>query len=390
MSLPEQNGPADLAGEVRTWCRSEDAAGWRERMSASDPAERAELQRAWFLRLAERGYAFPHWPAAWGGGRSRADQLTIARELIRAGAPRLDLHFVALYHAAATLITAGSDEQRTEYLPAIRAGQRWCQAFSEPGAGSDLASLRTRAERRGDHYVLNGHKTWSSGATQAQMCLLLARTGGPGRAGISYFLLDLSAPGVSVRPIRNASGHEEFADIFLTDVAIPVTALVGAENEGWRTANATLGEERGLTMLERSEEMIAGLRYLTLEVAALPPGERAAALETLGCYAERVESFRLLVARVLDASIDGTDTAAASILKLVYSELLQDMTKEGLAMAGLAGHEGKHGRSGAWQTGHWFDDYLSSWEWTIGGGANDVLRNVVGERILGLPRGGSR
>ncbi|MGW0594887.1 acyl-CoA dehydrogenase family protein [Streptosporangium sp. NPDC002607] len=388
MSLPEQG--TDLAGEVRNWCRSQDAAGWRDRMSAADPAERARLQRAWLLLLAEQGYAVPHWPAAWGGGRSRAEQLTIARELIRAGAPRLDMYFVALYHAAATLVTAGSDEQREAYLPAIRNGQRWCQGFSEPGAGSDLASLRTRAERRGDHYVVNGHKTWSSSAEFAEMCLLLARTGGPGRAGISYFLLDLSSPGVSVRPIRNASGHDEFCDVFLTDVEIPLTALVGAENEGWRIANATLGEERGLTMLERSEEMVAGLRYLTLEVAALPPEERGAALEALGAYAERVESFRLLVARVLDASVDGTDTAAASILKIVYSELLQDMSREGLAMAGLAGHEGQHGWSGTWQTGNWFDDYLRSWEWTIGGGTNDILRNVVGERILGLPRGGSR
>ncbi|WP_214105237.1 acyl-CoA dehydrogenase family protein [Acrocarpospora catenulata] len=388
MSLPEPG--TDLAHEVRSWCRSKDAAGWRDRMSAAAPAERAGLQQAWLLQLAEQGYAVPHWPAAWGGGRSRADQLTIARELIRAGAPRLDMHFVALYHAAATLVTAGSDEQRATYLPAIRDGQRWCQGFSEPGAGSDLASLRTRAERRGDHYVVNGHKTWSSSAEFAEMCLLLARTGGQGRAGISYFLLDLSSPGVSVRPIRNASGHDEFCDVFLTDVEIPVTARVGAENEGWRIANATLGEERGLTMLERSEEMVAGLRYLTLAAAALPPEERGAALETLGAFAERVESFRLLVSRVLDASVDGTDTAAASILKLVYSELLQDISREGLAMAGLSGHEGRHGWSGTWQTGHWFDDYLRSWEWTIGGGTNDILRNVVGERILGLPRGGSR
>ena len=383
-------GLADLAREVGEWCAAQDATGWAERMAAADPAARADLQHAWFLRLAEQGYACPHWPAAWGGGRSRAEQLVIARELIKGGAPRLDLHFVALYHAAATLIIAGTPEQREAHLPAIRAGQRWCQGFSEPEAGSDLASLRCRAEPVPGGYRVTGHKTWSSGAAHAQMCLLLARTGGKGRAGISYFLLDLASPGIEVHPIRNAAGHEEFCEIFLDGVFIPERARVGAENEGWRIANATLSEERGLTMLERSEEMATGVRHLAALVAGLPPGDREQGLRILGGYAERAEAFRLLVSRVLDASVEGTDVAAASILKLVYSELLQDISDAGLALAGPSGHVGGSGWAGGWQSGHWFSDYLRSWEWTIGGGTNDVLRNVVGERVLGLPRGGGR
>lgn len=385
-----ETGLDGLAQEVRNWCVTRDASGWAARMAAADPRTRADLQREWLLQLAEQGYAQPHWPAAWGGGRSRAEQLVIARELIRGGAPRLDLHFVALYHAAATLIVGGTPEQQERYLPAIRSGQRWCQGFSEPEAGSDLASLRCRAVPAKGGYRVTGHKTWSSGAAHADMCLLLARTGGPGRAGISYFILDLASPGVEVRPIRNASGQEEFCEIFCNDVFVPEDARIGAENEGWRIANATLSEERGLTMLERSEEMTTGIQYLAGLVAGLPPGSRWEGLRILGHFSERVEAFRLLVARVLDASVEGADVAAASILKLVYSELLQDISDAGLSLAGLDGHVGGSGWTGTWQSGHWFADYLRSWEWTIGGGTNDVLRNIVGERVLGLPRGGNR
>lgn len=375
-----------LAVEVREWCALEDAAGWSARMADVDEAGRAGLQREWLCTLDRGGYSVPHWPATWGGGRSLGEQVVIARELIGAGAPRLDLHFVALYHAAGTLKIAGTEEQKSRYLPAIRDGQRWCQGFSEPEAGSDLASLRCRAEREGDSYRVNGHKIWSTAAAGAEMCLLLARTGPEGRAGISYFLLELSTPGVTVAPIRNAAGDEEFCEILLDDVIVPASALVGAENEGWRIANATLGEERGLTMLERSEEMVTGLGLLARLVADLADDEREEALELLGEFAERVESFRLLVAKVLDAAVEGSDVAAASILKLVYSELLQDITAAGVRLSGLNGHRVVPGWSGNWQTGRWFNDYLRSWEWTIGGGTNDVLRNVVGERVLGLPR----
>ena len=194
-----------------------------------------------------------------------AEQIVLYQELAAHDAPRLVLAFVGIHHAASTLLAAGTDEQRRRHLPAILDGEIWVQGFSEPEAGSDLASLRTTARRDGDGYVVNGQKLWASGGMHADWCLLLARTDpdAPKRKGISYFLLDMTTPGVEVRPIRNAIGDSHFCEIFLNDVRIPAANLVGAENAGWQVAQATLGAERGMTMLELAERLgNAGFRWL--------------------------------------------------------------------------------------------------------------------------------
>ena len=201
----------------------------------------------------------------WGGGMSVAEQIVLYQELAAHDAPRLVLAFVGIHHAASTLLVAGTDEQRQRHLPAILDGEIWVQGFSEPEAGSDLASLRTTARRDGDAYVVNGQKLWASGGMHADWCLLLARTDpdAPKRNGISYFLLDMTTPGIDVRPIRNAIGDSHFCEIFLNDVEIPAANLVGAENAGWQVAQATLGAERGMTMLELAERLgNAGFRWL--------------------------------------------------------------------------------------------------------------------------------
>jgi alkylation response protein AidB-like acyl-CoA dehydrogenase len=185
------------------------------------------------------------------------EQIVLYQELAAYDAPRLVLAFVGIHHAASTLLAAGSDEQRRRHLPSILDCEIWVQGFSEPEAGSDLASLRTSARRIGDSYVVNGQKLWASGGVYADWCLLLARTDpdAPKRKGISYFLLDMTTPGVEVRPIRNAIGDSAFCEIFLNDVSIPTANLVGVENAGWQVAQATLGAERGLTMLELAERL---------------------------------------------------------------------------------------------------------------------------------------
>src|SRR6202008_1771492 len=170
---------------------------------------------------------------------------------------RLLLSFVSTYHAASTFVECGTEEQKARYLPAILEGETWCQGFSEPNAGSDLASLKTRAERRGDVYVVNGQKVWSTMAQYADKCLLLVRTSsdGPKQAGITFLLMDMTAKGVSVRPINQIQGDQEYCEIFLDDVEVPVEDRVGEEGKGWAVAQTTLSSERGLTLMELSYRM---------------------------------------------------------------------------------------------------------------------------------------
>ena len=272
------------------------------RETGAGDAEFVRFQKSWFAELHEAGYAVPHWPSEWGGGlRTRGaarkmsvpEQIVLYQELAAYDAPRLVLAFVGIHHAASTLLAAGSDEQRRRHLPAILDGEIWVQGFSEPEAGSDLASLRTSARRIGDSYVVNGQKLWASGGMYADWCLLLARTDpdAPKRKGISYFLLDMTTPGVEVRPIRNAIGDSHFCEIFLNDVSIPAANLVGVENAGWQVAQATLGAERGLTMLELAERLgNAGFRWLVQASPARRPdrGRPAGAVRNRDRRAARV------------------------------------------------------------------------------------------------------
>jgi alkylation response protein AidB-like acyl-CoA dehydrogenase len=382
----------ELREEVRRWCASHVPSDWRRRQAGVGHDEFVRFQRWWFDELKDGGYAFPHWPSSWGGGYDLAEQAVIFEELARADAPRLVLHFVSLHHAAATLLAACTEEQRTRHLPAIRDGEVWCQGFSEPNAGSDLASLRTRAERRGEVYVVNGQKIWASGAVDAAWCLLLARTdtSAPKRRGISYLIMDMRAPGVTVRPIRQITGEQHFCEIFLTDVEIPVRNRIGAENDGWRIAQSTLDSERGGTMIELAERLAQGFRWLVdLAAGSAEMGGAETPLDDrLARLASEVQALRLLVQRPLAATHDGVAYGAfASTVKLFYSELLQRMTRFGVELSGLPGQEWQvRPLSSGWESGLWLLDYIGSWEWTIPGGTSEIQRSIIGERGLGLPR----
>jgi alkylation response protein AidB-like acyl-CoA dehydrogenase len=241
----------DFRAEVRAWCVAHVPAGWREAQTGVAEEAFVAFQLEWFQELRRAGYAVPHWPAEWGGGMPVAQQVVLYQELAAHDAPRLVLAFVSIHHAASTLLVAGTDEQRQRHLPAILDGEVWCQGFSEPEAGSDLAGLRTTARRDGDRFVVNGQKLWASGARHADWCLLLARSDpdAPKRKGISYLLLDMRSPGIDVRPIRNALGDSHFCEVFLDDVEVPEANLVGPEHGGWQVAQSTLSAERGMTML---------------------------------------------------------------------------------------------------------------------------------------------
>ncbi len=386
----------DFRTEVRDWCRAHIAADWRRSQTGVSGAQFVAFQQAWFQELRAAGYAVPHWPREWGGGMSTAQQVVLYQELAAHDAPRLVLAFVSIHHAAATLLAAGSEAQRQRHLPAILDGEIWVQGFSEPAAGSDLASLKTSAQRQGDSYVVNGQKLWASGAMHADWCLLLARSDpdAPKRAGISYFLMDMRSPGIDVRPIRNAIGDSHFCEIFLSDVVIPATNLIGEANAGWQAAQSTLSAERGLTMLELAERLgNAGFRWLVQTCSRPDPEgirpldqpvvqDRLAALET------EVTGLRALCRGLVDRHEAGTaGPAEASIVKLYYSELLQRLTDFGAEVAGLAGHTQLHKPlSSGWESGAWVLDFISSWEWTIPGGSSEIQRTIIGERGLGLPR----
>jgi alkylation response protein AidB-like acyl-CoA dehydrogenase len=381
--------------DVRDWCRVHVPAGWREAQTGVPDHEFVTFQKAWFQELRSAGYAVPHWPAAWGGGMSVAEQIVLYQELAAADAPRLVLAFVSIHHAASTLLVAGTDEQRERHLPAILQGQIWCQGFSEPEAGSDLAALRTTALRDGDRFVVNGQKLWASGALHADWCLLLARTDpdAPKRKGISYFLMDMRSPGVDVRPIRNAVGESHFCEVFLDDVGIPASQLVGAENGGWQVAQQTLGAERGLTMLELAERLANGFRWLVRDCSKPhPSGHRPiddpVVRDQLARYETELTGLRGLCRSLVErVDADTAGPADASVVKLYYSELLQRMTGFAAEVAGLDAHtELQKPLSSGWESGAWVLDLIGSWEWTIPGGSSEIQRTIIGERGLGLPR----
>ncbi|QZT62025.1 acyl-CoA dehydrogenase family protein [Mycolicibacterium austroafricanum] len=389
-SEDQRDNPADSQSQaqfrqqVRAWCRDHIPADWRGTQTGVGDEEFVRFQKAWFAELHSAGYAVPHWPAEWGGGLPVDRQVVLYQELAAHDAPRLVLAFVGIHHAASTLLVAGTDEQRRRHLPAILDGEIWVQGFSEPEAGSDLAALRTTARRVGDEFVVNGQKLWASGGMHADWCLLLARTDpdAPKRKGISYFLMDMTTPGVDVRPIRNAIGDSHFCEIFLDDVRIPAANLIGAENNGWQVAQATLGAERGLTMLELAERLgNAGFRWL---VASAPLDDPMVA-DRLAGFETEITGLRGLCRQIVEHGATGP--ADASIVKLYYSELLQRLTDFAVEIGGPEAHTvlAKPMSSG-WESGSWVLDFVGSWEWTIPGGASEIQRTIIAERGLGLPR----
>lgn len=386
----------EFRAHVRQWCVDHVPADWRSAQTGATDDRFVTFQKAWFAELHAAGFAVPHWPVAWGGGMSVERQIVLYQELAAHDAPRLVLAFVGIHHAASTLLVAGTDEQRSRHLPAILDGEIWVQGFSEPEAGSDLAALRTTARREGDVFVVNGQKLWASGGRHADWCLLLARTdpNAAKRKGISYFLLDMTSPGIDVRPIRNAVGDSHFCEVFLNDVVIPEANLIGPENGGWQVAQATLGAERGMTMLELAERLgNAGFRWLVEECDRLRadgsrPLDDPVVRDGLARLEIEISGLRGLCRDVVEGHDGGAvGPADPSIVKLFYSELLQRMTDFGVEVGGLDAHTVlSKPMSSGWESGAWVLDFIGSWEWTIPGGASEIQRTIIAERGLGLPR----
>lgn len=384
---------------LRQWlareCPSAQDIAAMDAASGVDHVAYEEAQRSWMAKLDSVGLATPHWPAEYGGaGLSLQHQIVIADEMARANAPRLMMFLISLNHIPATLLAWGTEEQKARYLPGVAKGDVWCQGFSEPGSGSDLASLRTRAVRDGDNYVVNGQKLWSSQAMHAKRCILLARTDPQARkqAGISYFVLDMQTPGVQVRPIRQATGRSEFAEVFLDDVVIPVTDRIGEENKGWQVAQTTLASERGLIVFEETERM----RYQMETFQRHAQRTSAAWLRDDQLRREfmrflmRLQSLRRAVSDLLrhnDESLNAP-TIAPSVIKVASSSLFQEYASFRTRIAGVAGHSLVESPGDPRDAnGVPMRDYIESFGNTIAGGSNEIQLNIIAERGLGMPRG---
>ena len=356
----------------------------------------AENPRPTPRQLAHAGYVAPHWPAPWGLAADPIHQLIIDDELARAGVQRPS-NAIGIGWAGPTITYAGTEEQKERYLfPLLTAEEIWCQLFSEPGSGSDLASLSTRAERDGDEWVVNGSKIWTSGAQHSQFGILLARTN-PDAAkhkGITYFICPMNLPGIDVRPIREMTGGETFNEVFFTDVRLPLDAVVGEVNDGWRLAKVTLGNEH-VSLSTGGVLWGHGPTALDLlaQIKRAPVTDPVVRQNIVKVYIEH-QILELIRMRTLTARIRGEQPGPeASIRKILADEHGQHVMSLALSLQGASGmianaHVG--GLSGtqgpsAMEAAVWYYGFLFAQALTIGGGTGAVQRNIVGERVLGLP-----
>jgi alkylation response protein AidB-like acyl-CoA dehydrogenase len=356
----------------------------------------------WRNTLYEAGYLAPGWPVEYGGaGLSALEQVILAEEFTRAGVPTGGPNDAfGIQMLGSTLLMCGTDAQKAHYLPRILSGEdRWCQGYSEPNAGSDLANLSLRADRDGDQWVLNGQKIWTSAAHLADHIFTLARTDpdAPKHKGISFLLVDMRQPGIQVRPIRMLSGESEFNEIFYTDAVCPVDAVVGGINDGWRVAMTLLGFERGeaaATVPIRFQAELDRLFALARErgVADDPLIRQRLAW----CYSQ-VQVMRYSGMRVLTRFLEGHHPGPeAGISKLFWSEYHKVVTELAVDIFGAAAMTPSGRRpSSAFQTddagasnstNSWVDTFLNARAGTIYAGSSQVQRNILGEMVLGLPK----
>jgi alkylation response protein AidB-like acyl-CoA dehydrogenase len=355
-----------------------------------DWAGRREYDTAWQRRLADAGYAGIDWPAEAGGrAASPTEHLIFLEETEKAGAPYVGVNFVGLLHAGPTIAVEGSAEQRARYLPPILRGEEvWCQGFSEPGSGSDLASLSTKAVRDGDEYVVNGSKIWTSHAQVSDFCELLVRTDpdAPKHKGITWLILPMDTPGVEVRPLKTIAGSSEFSEVFLSDVRIPVANRVGEENDGWRVAMVTFSFERGTAFVGELLQSRVLLSQLAETARVLGRWDDTGIRRELGHLAADFDALWALTKRNVTQAQSGAGVPGlgGSVFKLHYSEARHRLGD--LAMRLLGPARLSLGDLGGLDSGPQVRGWLHAMSITIAAGTSQIQRNIVGERILGLPK----
>jgi alkylation response protein AidB-like acyl-CoA dehydrogenase len=377
----------------RQWLAANGPGDWaRLRRTFASGAARVAFLRDWQRRLYEAGYVGLDWPREYGGrGATPMEHAIFYEEMARARAPELP-NAIGLDMAGPALIRHGTDAQKRTHLPRILSAEHiFCQGFSEPNAGSDLAAVETRAVRSGDAFVVNGQKVWTSFAHYADWCILLARTdpSAPKHRGLTFFLVDMASPGVTVRSLRQASGDAEFNELFFENVRVPAGRVVGRVGGGWEVAITTLMFERGPRTLARQQILRAGIdAALELARATARDSDRAEPVvrQRLARLYVDAEALRLSTLRALTrlerAAPPGPEGSAA---KLFWSETWQRVLELILELEGPYAMLGE-GSPRAIDDGYWQFRFLRSRGDTIAAGTSEIQRNIIAERVLGLPK----
>ena len=388
MDLRDTPDEAAFRGQVRDFI----AQNLPETSKARGARRFEESDRSWSRKLGEAGYAGLTWPKEYGGASAPySHQAIFLEELARAEAPS-HLGVIGIGMAGPTIMAWGSDEQKSRYLAPLLAGDEvWCQGFSEPGSGSDLAGARTAAVLDGDEWVVNGQKVWSSWAHIADWCILVVRSDPEAEKhrGLSYLLVDMHSPGVEVRPLRQITGDPEFNEIFFTDVRVPRASMLGEPGDGWNVAMTTLMHERGTlgfaltATLERTFNRLVELVKTPGPGGAVPADDPVVRDQVAALWVD-LQGLRFTNYRSLTAlQRTGVPGPEGSVAKLHWSETNQRLTSFAQSLSGLSAQlDG----DGALWSGYWTYLQLRSRGNTIEAGTSEVLRNIIAERIVGLPR----
>ena len=368
--------------EVRTWLEANLPLALRGRTARPPPAE----LMPWYQALSRKGWIAPHWPKHYGGmGATLNEQIIITEELARIGAPQLPAQ--GLNHIGPILMKFGTEAQKAQHLPPIIAGTViWAQGYSEPGAGSDLASLSTRATLEGDHFIVRGQKIWTTWGHHSDWMFALVRTdpqAQPRQAGISFLLVDLRSPGIRIRPIKTIAGDDEFSEVFFDDVVVPAENLVGKLNDGWRIANALLGHER----LASSNPQFPLMALERIKTMARASGVIAdpAFQDRLAAASINVTALSALFSHAVELTNNNQSPGPeSSVIKIFASELLQTLNE--LLVQAAGGHASMQNPI---TTNFGVVDvaapFLQSRRVTIYGGSSEIQRNVLARRVLNLP-----
>lgn len=359
---------------------------------APDSEKGAKVFRAWAAKQYDAGYLGSYFPPEYGGADEYDEQkeMIYQEECARAGVPS---SFGFAPQAAHAVMNFGSDEQKSFFLPKIRTSEHlWCQLFSEPGAGSDLAGLSTRAEPVGSHFLLNGQKVWNTIAHFSDYGLLLARTDSDAakHSGLSMFALDLTLPGVEVRPLVEITGRKEFNEVFFTDVEVPANALIGMLHGGWPQARSVLAAERAnigsaiIRVEGIAHRLYRGLSELDAD--GQPANENSAIrLEFARLYSRIIAAKAINLSHKTKMLRDIPDMSIGPVGKISMSEALYDITEFGMRALGSAGALDPDDPDSV-DEGVLIDEFMGARAWTIGGGTNEIMRNMLAERVLGLPK----
>lgn len=393
MDLRYTEAEEEFRAELRTWL-ADVLPSVPPEPAADDWDARRAWDTGWQRMLFDAGYAGINWPREFGGrGATPTEHLIFLEETERARAPYVGMNFVGLLHAGPTLVVEANDEQKAHHLPGILKGEHvWCQGFSEPSAGSDLASLRCRAIRDGDDYVITGQKIWTSFAHVADYCEMLVRTDTevPKHKGITWLIVPMGLPGMEVRPLRTMEGSTEFSEVFFDEVRVPVANRVGAENDGWRVAMVTLSFERGTAFVSEMLETMELCRDLA-DVARKVTRRSGTAWDDMGLRRElgklaaELDALWALTKRnISEAQRNGLVGVGGNVFKLAYTDLRHRLGETALHLLERASLSIDD--IGDLPTGRHVQGRIHGLSMTIAAGTSQVQKNIVAERVLGLPK----